>query len=87
MSSLKRNIIKANKITLCKVEKLLKVQFYPRKDYSKRYFAKTAIKQINNCISHKRLVTDDANHAKVSQLSMLSRNLLYTPVGVFLRCV
>ena len=65
MSSLKRNII-ANKITLCKVEKLLKVQVYPGNDYSKSYFAKTAIKRINNCFSHKRLVTDDANHAKVS---------------------
>ena len=31
MSSLKRNII-ANKITLCKVEKLLKVQVYPGND-------------------------------------------------------
>ena len=51
MSSLKRNII-ANKITLCKVEKLLKVQVYPGNDYSKSYFAKTAIKRINNCFSH-----------------------------------
>ena len=62
MSNLKRNIY-GNKITLCKVEKLLKVQVYPGNDYSKSYFAKTAIKRINNCLSHKRLVTDDANHA------------------------
>ena len=65
MSSLKRNI-NAYKITLCKVEKILKVQVHPGNDYSKSYFAKTAIKRINNCFSHKRLATDDANHAKVT---------------------
>ena len=62
MSSLKRNV-NDNEINLSKVDKLLKVQVYHGNDYSKSYFAKTAIKRINSFFSHKPAVTGDANHA------------------------